>query len=477
MVVEYFMDWVRTASVKKREAAAGALVRAYLNPMVEKDERDDLEAAITILSEDSAPTVRLVIAEGFGAFSSAPRHIMSSLAADNAEISIVVVSQSPVFHDSELISYFRTGNIQIQAAVSCRVWISQEVTDVICSEGCIEAVFGTLENPAARFTEENLHQIAARFGEETRIRANLLKQDKLASRTRHLLIGKLGDALGNYVLKKSWLTKERAQLAVGEACDRASIIFAAGAREEDISSVVQNLISHNRLTVAFLVRAICMGNITLVACAMSELSGVRFARVEAILTRNRESAFRAVYDRAGLPSSAFIVFKTAISTWRSLLSSDSKINKARLPFIVTREVLESYSDNPELLDHDLLVLLRRLSAETARENSRAQAEEIAARKRAKEEAAIAAAEAAARELAEEQQRNAEEQQRNEVAEGVADPQVVELIEAEFSDRCEGLVIHDVGSIPGRDVEGFADNDGALVDMSSGLLHAPSVKAA
>lgn len=490
MVVEYFMEWVHTASVRKREAAAGALVRAFLSPSLEDDERDDLEAALTILIEDNAPVVRLAIARTFGTHELAPRHMMCSLADDNNDISVVVLTCSPVFHDSELIDYFVNGNEAQQVAISCRLSISPELVTSICDMGCRDAVLGILENPVADFTGADLHQVAMRFGGDTEIRNSLLNQPNLDSRTRHILIGKLAEALGGFVRNKSWLSEARVNQAVAEACDRASIIFAAGAREEDIASVVHNLIAQERLTVAFLVRAICMGNITLVASALAELSGIKFARVEAILTRDRKSAFRAVYDRAGLPASAFLVFQTAISTWRRLLSSRSKINKARLPFLVTREVLEAYSSKPDLVDHDLLVLLRRLAAESARENSRAQAMEIAARKTpvgeriaAQKQAVIervaqqAVAQAVSQFATGNQPQTTVKPNLKRVSEGVADPKVIEQIEAEFTEQYEGLVINDVGSSPISEMGNIAKNDRALDDLSSGLLHAADVRAA
>ena len=443
---------------------------AYLNPLVETGERDDLEAALTVLTEDNSPAVRMAIAQGFGAYASAPRHIMSSLASDSTEISVVVISRSPVFHDSELISFLKTENSRKQVAISCRPWLSTELTRTICQLGCRDAVFGALENPVAEFREDDLHQIAMRFGQDTKIRASLLKRRDLATRTRHILIAKLGVALSGLLREKSWMPAERVEQAVGDACDRASIIFAARAREEDISCVVHNLIAEDRLTVAFLVRAICMGNISLVASALSELSGIRFAKVETILTRNRQSAFRAVYERAGLPASAFLVFKTAISAWRRLLLSNSSLNKARLPFIVTREVLDAYSNKPEFADHDLLVLLRRLSSETARENSKAQVMEIAARKTLQEKR-LQVETAAAQRLA------AEQNARQRKSEGAVPSEVIELIEAEFADRYEGHIVNDENIIPGTGIEEKIGNDSLFMDLSSGLLYAPRVQAA
>lgn len=379
MVIEYFLDWVETAPVNKRVEAAAALVKAYLRRDIAPDQRDDAEAAITTLLEDPAPTVRLAVAEAFGAFPTAPRHIILSLGNDALDISIVALSQSPVFHDAELVEFAVSGHEKQQIAVACRPWLSSRVTAAIAEHGVRNACLAVLFNEAAVFSLESLHLLSKRFGDDTEIRNLLAEREDLAAETRVLLIEKLGSQLATFVGGQGWTSEAKAEQTVAEACDRASIMFAATASDDDVRRIVRARITDERLTVAYLVRAVCMGNISLVAHAFSELSGVHFDRVETVLTQDRKSAFRAIYDRAGLPNSAFKVFDIAISAWRDLLKSSSQLNQARLPFLVTKEVLaQCHSGKSEVVD-DLLVLLRRLSAEAARESARSKAVEITAR--------------------------------------------------------------------------------------------------
>ena len=379
MVIEYFLKWVETASVAKRTEAASALVRAYLKKEISEEEREDLEAAITTLLEDPAPSVRCALAEAFGARKQSPRHIISALAADTLDVSIIALSQSPVLHDTELVEFIETSEVDNQIAIACRPWISERVVTSICQSGHQDACMAVMMNPAASFTQDNLHTIAQRYGTVTDIRLMLLDRTDLAAETRLILIGKLGEALSNLVSSKGWMQENKVEKVVGEACDKASISFVASASNEDVTHLVRNMIKSGKITVSYLLRAVCMGNITLVARAFSELSGVRFSRVEAILTKDRKSAFKALYDRAGLPKSAFVIFHTAISTWRRLLSLGKEVNQARLPYLVTREVLDTYTGQKDHVVEELILLLRKLSAETARESSKIKAAELASR--------------------------------------------------------------------------------------------------
>lgn len=379
MVIEYFLEWVVTAPVSKRVEAATAMVRAYFRKDIEASEKEDLEAALTMLLEDEAVKVRVALASALGAHKGAPRHIVTALAGDVLEVSVIVLSRSPVFHDFELVDYVRTGEIDKQIAISCRPWLSDLVLDAICNDGCEEACMGVLANPVADFSKSELHCIAERFGASADIRNLLMDRTDLAAESRLLLITRLSTSLSTFVAGNNWISSDRAATVAREAWEKSAISFAASVSDEDVESIVKSLVTEGQLTVSFLLRAVCMGNITLVARAFSELSGIRFARVETILSRDRQSAFRAVYDRAGLPSSAFRIFASAIATWRRLLLSGSKINQERMPFIVTRDVLNAYCGEPDEIVDELLVLLRKLSAEAARESAKSKAMEIAKR--------------------------------------------------------------------------------------------------
>ncbi len=379
MVIECFLDWVETAPVSKRTDASRALVKAWLRPDLDPEEREDVEAAMTTLLDDPAPGVRLALAVAFGAWNSAPRHIMSALAADNPEIATVVLSQSPVFMDAELVDFIRKGEVEHQIAIACRPWLGPAVVTAICQNGVLESCLGLLMNSASRFSQGDLHEIALRFGQHADIRLILTERTDIAPETRMMLIEKLGAALSGFVSKREWMPKGRLENVVSEACDKATINYAATAADDDVLRIARNLVDESRLNASFLLRAVCMGNISLVAASLSTLSGVSLSRVENVLTKDRRAAFRAIYDRAGMPASAFNVFQCAISTWRRLLLSGSPVNQSRLPFLVTREVLDTYSSGSDEIVDELLVLLRKLASQTARESAEFKAIEIAGR--------------------------------------------------------------------------------------------------
>ena len=135
--------------------------------------------------------------------------------------------------------------------------------------------------------------------------------------------------------------------------------------------LVDGLIKTERLTTAYLLRAICMGNITLFCTALSRLSTIPAARIEAMISKSRHSAFRAAYQKAGMPMNAFEVFSTALNVWQGLLSEPDWISRARMPYLVTRQLVGKYEHDRDQVVDELLVLLRKISSDMARDEARA----------------------------------------------------------------------------------------------------------
>jgi SH3-like domain-containing protein len=139
------------------------------------------------------------------------------------------------------------------------------------------------------------------------------------------------------------------------------------------------------MTTAFLLRAICMGNIALFANSLGQLCDIPVRRVEAAMGAGRRPAFRALYIKSGLPDRAFEVFANAVDSWRKVLATGEAADGARLTWLVTRDVLSAYRGNTDHAVDGLLVLLRRLAAEAARSNARSHAGRITSQMREREQ--------------------------------------------------------------------------------------------
>ncbi len=377
MITERFLEWATTASVNKRIEAADALAQAYLYIDLNDEGHEGAEATLTLLLDDPSRSVRMAMARVFCSHDDAPRHIIHALSNDVDDIATLVLSQSPVFSDAELVDLSATRGERHQVAIASRAALSQSVTAAVAEVGCADACMELLMNPDVCLKRTMLRRIAERHGDHGRIRTSLLEREDLPGEIRAILTNRLAGVLGNFAASQNWMSEKRAAHVAKDSSERASILLAARAKEDELALMVEDLINDGKMTSAFLLRTICMGNIALFARAMARLSGLPHARFEHILSSGKSGAFKAAYDRAGLADRAWPVFHTALQIWRDMLKNADEADFSRLPFLVTREVLKTHDCGGDPVLDDLLVILRRYAAEAQRDKAMAKAREVA----------------------------------------------------------------------------------------------------
>lgn len=390
MIVERFLTWIETASPESRPKAARALARAYLAGRLEGADAEAAEAALTLLLDDPALPVRRALAAALCGDAHAPRHIVMALAADQPEIAMPVLARSPVFLDGELVDIVAGGACELQIAIACRPFVSPIVSAALAEIGCEEACLALLMNEGAEIQPAFLHRIAERHGHNAEIRRQLARRDHLTPPTRIVLIERLGETLRERHATHRWMSPVQLDALVAEQCDKAFIAWAGAAHEAELPAIVAALIARRKVTAAFLLRAICLGNIALFAAALGALAALPSGRAEAMLADARRTAFRALYLKAGLPQAAFAVFDRAIALWRHHLRDGEPTEPTRLPFLITRDLLADYGGKASAGIDSLLVLLRKLAAETARDHARHEARRLSLEARRRKQMLLAA---------------------------------------------------------------------------------------
>jgi uncharacterized protein (DUF2336 family) len=326
--------------------------------------------------------VRLAFSEALADAINPPRHLIIALACDEPEVSIPVLANSPALLDGELIHSVQFGTDEQQMAVACRPILSSAICKMLAKESCENACLVLMTNTAARMCPADFYVIAQRFGTSKDIRKCMLARHDIGMKARVLLIEHYAMSLIGSEEVSDEKARIRREKELIEVCDKATITYAAQINDHEIHDVVVALIERKKLTTAFLLRSICMGNLSLFAHALSVLSEQPLARVERVLKDNRDNTFHAIYTKAGLPTSALNVFRQVISSWRNYLTNTEEHETAKLPYLVTREVLANYEGNRDGLVDELLMLLRKICTEAARDNARKAVEQLSLKNQA-----------------------------------------------------------------------------------------------
>ncbi len=370
MIVRQFLQWIQTALPGDRADATSALARAYLHSELTQEDRLAAEAAMTVLLDDPSPLVRRALANVLSSSAGAPQTLVLALANDQPEIAEIVVARSPLFTEAELVDLIGEANERIQNAIASRVPVPASLAAAVAEVGCAGACLVLIENPDADVTPASLARIAERHGMLAAIRERLLTHPELPVETRQALVATLSSTLARFVIDREWLPEERAQKVTREACDRATVALAAETEDDRVAPLVRHLRSSGQLTGGLVLRALLSGNVHFLVEALAELTNLSPRRVAAILDDPARHAFRALYERAGLPQAAFGAFKAALEVIQDMGFDDTAHGNAVLRRRIVERVLERYQRAaPGELDQ-LLSLLRRLAAEATREEAR-----------------------------------------------------------------------------------------------------------
>jgi uncharacterized protein (DUF2336 family) len=377
MIVRQFIQWLRTASAGDRADAASALARAYLHSNLSPDDLAAAEGALLMLLDDPSPLVRRALADVFAASQAAPIAVVHALAAEQIDISSQILERSPLLADADLVDQVATRSAEVQAIIAGRHNLPRAVAAAIAEVGAAQACLVLIENPTAEIASFSLDRMVERYGHLAAIREALLERSDLAAPTRQALVAKLSSTLAEFVVARAWLEDDRARRVAREACERATVALAAQVDRREVGPLIRHLCASGQLTAGLVLRAILWGNTRLFEEALAELSGQPLARVSAILNDGGGSGFRALYQRAGLPASLYLAFREAVDAMRAAGAAGAVGAVGGLKRRLIDRVLTRCADAQGGDIEPLVILLRRLATEAAREEARQFCDEIA----------------------------------------------------------------------------------------------------
>ncbi|MCP4999001.1 MAG: DUF2336 domain-containing protein [Hyphomicrobiales bacterium] len=367
MIVRKFLQWSETAGARERARAANALARAYALSELSTEETRAAEAAMALLLDDPSPMVRQAMAEALATSSRAPRSVIYGLARDQLDVAGIVVCCSPLLKDQDLVDLAADGRPGIQRAIAMRHEVSPAVCAALAEVAGLVPVCELLDNFSARVAKVTIRRITERFGNEPDMRARLLERSDLPCDVRHTLIMKVGEALAGSKFVAGVVGRGRVQRITQDACHTATLHLAGNIGGDEIPALVEHLRVAGTLTPAFLMHALCVGNIDFFAAAIGSVAGVSDNRVRGILVDGRRNAIQALYTSGGIESAVGEVFVTATLLWRDATRAQTRPNAMR----ITESLIDHYAyladDSPIA---ELLGLVERMNLDFRRQAAR-----------------------------------------------------------------------------------------------------------
>ena len=370
MIVAKFLSWMDTAPVERRAEATSALARAYLYSTMEASEKEAAETALTILLDDPAPMVREALSQALATSPYAPRQVVLSLIQDIDAVAVPVVACSPVLLDAELVDMVAERSVAIQTAIASRPSISPSLTAaMVAGNAACRAMLG---NPGAQLAVFSLRRLAERFGKEPDMRNALLALPGLPVDIRQMLIVQLGDALEQLGLLQSFVSTERREALVKDACDKATVDLAFCCTDsEEMLALVEHLRLSGQLTADILIRGLCMGNVEMFVAALVSLTDLDERRIQASVDDPSEGVIGALCRKAGLSERIVPAIHSALIAYTDLSHEiDPTSSRAQFARRMVDRILSDYNGLVDDEMDDLHALLRRFATQIARDEAR-----------------------------------------------------------------------------------------------------------
>ncbi len=370
MIVRDFLQWFCAAPVSERIEAAGFYCEAFAKRLPGIFDDPDSEAALTLILDDNAPSVRRVLADMMAGCEHAPRHIIVGLAQDHSEIAVPVLGRSLQLTDADLLDCLAVGDEAAQAAIALRGNISISLSAAIAEIGSLRAVSLLVRNPDAQVLAVSLARIAERFGHEADLRQSLLQRHDLPIAVRHSLVIRLSESLMDFVSSCGWSDRARAQRLIAEANERATILLATEAGPEQTLELVEALRTSGQLTPSLLLRALLSCNLSLFEAALCALTRLPIERVRGLVRDRAGASFAAIYRRAKMPAILESAFKAAFLGACAEYDARKERHEPRLSRSVIGRVLIVCAQEEARIGTKIMGLLRRLDTEAACEDAR-----------------------------------------------------------------------------------------------------------
>ncbi len=300
-------------SGEARAETATKIARQFGQQALSPREREIAQEIIRIMAKDAEVRVREALSVQLKDCDDLPRDVATTLAKDVGTVALPLLQFSRALSDTDLIEIVRSHDPEKQVAIAKRKSLSAHVSHSLVEDGAETAVATLMENPEAEIGESALRTALERFPESTAVADGMVHRAALPATIAERLVSLVSDAYKEYLVSHHELAPEVATDLMLQSRERATIgLLAPGAGDAEAERLVNQLITHDRLTPSLMLRALCMGDIVLFEVALAALAGVAVTNARALVHDKGALGLRAIYERAKLPESLYAAYRTAI---------------------------------------------------------------------------------------------------------------------------------------------------------------------
>ena len=280
-----------------------------------ESERAAVVPVLLKLALEAVAEVRRAMAAGLGAARRLHPDLLFTLVADDDEIALPFLQNCPALDSCRMLAILRVGDPARQSAIAQRADITEEVVKDLCEHRDIAACIATLDNKNATLKEADYHTLYRRFGQDSEIAERLIARPDLPLDIRVLQAKRASNRMHQLMAEKGWIAANDASELVADAEETAILRILLEASPEECHRVIAFLVAKNLLTPSIIVRAACLGEMTVVERALAHLANVPPNRARHML---HGEGLRTLHSKSSLPASCLPILRAAADVAREM---------------------------------------------------------------------------------------------------------------------------------------------------------------
>ncbi|MDX1975988.1 MAG: DUF2336 domain-containing protein [Rickettsiales bacterium] len=301
-------DLTQDSSGQSKLVLAKKLASEFTSGQFSEGESDIAIDIFRLLLRDAHKQVRRALAEHLSMSPRVPHDIIVKLAADDADVSIPVLEHSAVLTESDLLSIIEsTKEILKLCAVARRENLSERVADTLLDTKEEEVLTDLFLNKTAKISESGIERVWEYVAEKRSLLETLVHRGNLPLTVAEKIYFVVSDEMKTMLTRQYKIKTPLANKVSSDSREwqLLGIIPSDGMIDPNSDDQVEDLIDQlyygGRLTHSFLMRALCVGSLSIFEAGIARLAGVPRVNARILLMDSGELGAKAIYEAAAMP--------------------------------------------------------------------------------------------------------------------------------------------------------------------------------
>jgi uncharacterized protein (DUF2336 family) len=321
--ISVFEKVLEQGSPEDRKRLAIELATLTAAEETPESERAAVVPVLLKLAVDAVKEVRRAMAAGLTASRRLHPDLLFTMVADEDEIALPFLENCPALDSCRMLAILRVGDGPRQTAIARRGDVTHEVTKDICEHREQVACVALLDNRSATLKAAEYQALYRRFGQDGEIVERLIARDDLPLDIRVLQAKRASNRMHQLMAEKGWIAANDASELVADAEETAILRILLEASPEECHRVIAFLVAKKLLTPSIIVRAACLGEMSVVERALAHLANVPPGRARHMLYSD---ALRTLHAKSGLPQSCLPILRAAADVAREMQADGLRLN-------------------------------------------------------------------------------------------------------------------------------------------------------